>query len=120
MAYCRFSSSDWRSDVYVYADVHGGWTTHTAGRRCGDEVPRNTADPIDDFEEWYAQHEAQMRALEETTYTKIDSEYANKSYNDATIAECIERLEFLRAEGFHVPQYAIDRLREEDAENETD
>jgi len=33
MSYCRFSSSNWRSDVYVYEDVSGGWTTHVAGRR---------------------------------------------------------------------------------------
>lgn len=24
---------NWRCDVYVYGDVHGGWTTHVASRR---------------------------------------------------------------------------------------
>ena len=33
MSYCRFSSMNWRCDVYVYADYSGGWTTHVAGRR---------------------------------------------------------------------------------------
>lgn len=33
MSYCRFSSDNWMSDVYVYADVAGGWTTHVASRR---------------------------------------------------------------------------------------
>lgn len=33
MSYCRFSSMNWRSDVYVYEHVDGGWTTHVAGRR---------------------------------------------------------------------------------------
>lgn len=33
MSYCRWSSMNWRCDVYVYEDVGGGWTTHVAGRR---------------------------------------------------------------------------------------
>jgi hypothetical protein len=33
MSYCRWSSDNWMSDVYVYEDVSGGWTTHVAGRR---------------------------------------------------------------------------------------
>lgn len=33
MSYCRFSSDNWKSDVYVYEDVGGGWTTHVAMRR---------------------------------------------------------------------------------------
>ena len=33
MSYCRFSSMNWRSDVYVYEHVAGGFTTHVAGRR---------------------------------------------------------------------------------------
>lgn len=30
MSYCRFSSDGGESDVYVYADVHGGITTMVA------------------------------------------------------------------------------------------
>ena len=33
MSYCRFSSMNWRCEVYVYADISGDWTTHVAGRR---------------------------------------------------------------------------------------
>lgn len=33
MSYCRFSSSNWMCDVYVYEDCGGGWATHVAGRR---------------------------------------------------------------------------------------
>lgn len=32
MSYCRWSSNNWRCDVYVYEDTGGGWTTHVAGR----------------------------------------------------------------------------------------
>lgn len=31
MSYCRWSTDDGRSDVYVYHDIRGGWTTHVRG-----------------------------------------------------------------------------------------
>lgn len=37
-------------------------------------------------------------------------------FNDATPAECADRLEWLRSMGYVVPQYAIDALRSESAE----
>jgi len=39
MSYCRWSSDHGECDVYVYADVAGGWTTHVAGRRLRHRVP---------------------------------------------------------------------------------
>jgi hypothetical protein len=39
MSYCRWSSDHFECDVYVYADVSGGWTTHVAGRRRKHRVP---------------------------------------------------------------------------------
>lgn len=33
MSYCRWSSMNWKCDVYVYADASGGWTTHVASRK---------------------------------------------------------------------------------------
>ena len=33
MSYCRFSSMNWKCEVYVYENVHGGWTTHVAGNK---------------------------------------------------------------------------------------
>ena len=60
-----------------------------------------------------------------TMKTLKDSEYidlaeigpeAGESYNDPSPGECADRLERLRTRGFNVPQYAIDTLREEQAE----
>jgi hypothetical protein len=41
---------------------------------------------------------------------------AGQSYDDSCPGECADRLEQLKARGFNVPQYAIDSLREEQAE----
>lgn len=57
--------------------------------------------------------------------TPKDSEYldlseigpeAGQTFDDACPGECADRLEQLKAVGFNVPQYAIDALREEQAE----
>ena len=66
MSYCRWSKE--HSDVYVYAHVVGGWTTHIVGE---------------------------------------------DAFSDPTPSDCADRLEGLRAKGYRVPQYAIDRLRRE-------
>lgn len=121
MSYCRWSSDDWQCDVYVYEDVGGWWQTYVAGRkrrlREGVEFPP----PVDSgaFDEWFARsrvvdailHDANEGALWD--WVDLPEPHAGASYQDATPGECADRLEMLRAVGLHVPQYAIDALREE-------
>ena len=110
MAYCRWSDCD----VYVYEDVGGGWTTHVAGRRNVAGKPPE----IDFSSEETAL--ATYRAFNEWHRTNIDYENINlpnaeKSFHDDSPGECADRLAALKAEGFDVPQDAIDALREEQA-----
>ena len=44
---------------------------------------------------------------------KIGLPEDGETFNDATAGDCADRLEYLRALGYQVPQYAIDALREE-------
>ena len=44
---------------------------------------------------------------------KIGLPEDGETFNDATAEDCADRLEYLRALGYRVPQYAIDALREE-------
>lgn len=64
MSYCRWSDD---SDVYVYEDCRGGWTTHVTN---------------------------------------------GEDFNDSTPGDCADRLEKLKAQGFKVPQWAIDGVLE--------
>ena len=41
MSYCRFSSEDFSSDVYCYADCSGGFTTHVASNRIIGDIPKS-------------------------------------------------------------------------------
>ncbi len=114
MGYCRWSSDDYQCDVYVYEDVSGGWTTHIAGNRVvfEDPLPEPVLSETDGFtEKWLARHGIVMKMLENAEHVDIDHPEAGQSHNDSTPEDCADRLEALRAEGFVVPQYAIDDLR---------
>ena len=39
MSYCRWSSDNWKCDLYCYEDVSGGITTHVAGNRIVGDIP---------------------------------------------------------------------------------
>lgn len=118
MSYCRWSSLDFWSDVYVYEDAGGGWTTHVAGCAHAVEEPMPKPVPCDphDDEKWDAWFErvAKVReVLDRSELCDIDLPSAGRRFNDPTPGECADRLESLRAEGFIVPQYAVDDLRAE-------
>lgn len=146
MAYCRWSSMNWRCDVYTYADVMGGWTTHVAGRR-------RVIPPIPDLplqwlphiggewskaerrmvypSRWHAiaarvvfgfaafwHNRMHMATLQLIPLRPIGLPFDGESFNDPTAAECADRLEWLRGLGYVVPQGAIDALRAEPPEED--
>ena len=125
MAYCRWSSDFYECDVYVYESVGDYWATHVAGRRrkakCPDEIKKM---PTTTPKEWVAQHSAMMDWLAEQpddddAWDALQGPHAGESYRDATPGDCAARLEEIRASGLNVPQYAIDELRAEQAEMDT-
>lgn len=112
MSYCRFSSDCHQSDVYVYADVNGGFTTHVAGRRRKPLKPVPEPPPDDDMfplAYWDA-CTAWTQGQGNWEWQDITHEAAGQVFNDATEMECVDRLRALQAAGLNVPQYAIDRL----------
>ena len=120
MSYCRWSSDDFTSDVYVYEDVAGGWTTHVAGNHVAWKEGALDGLPSED-ENWYERQRILMGMLgnifaDETEHYRredVDHADAGETFNDPTAGECADRLERLKADGLNVPQYAIDSLRRE-------
>jgi hypothetical protein len=140
MSYCRFSSDNYRSDVYVYSNGEESYHTHVAGNRL-------LISPIPQWpHRWMppfgAAWNKDIRQLEYpnkalalcatifynavTSYNRlhhwslrviprisIKDTMAGESFTDNSIGECIIRLIDLRARGYHIPQGAIDRLTEE-------
>ena len=114
MSYCRFSSDDWKSDVYCYADVGGGYTTHVAGNRTkinAPEIPDSLLES--DPKKWLKLHKKQMKFLEIAEREDINLPHAGETFNDPDLKSFQERLLELKNIGYYVPDYATERIKEE-------
>lgn len=136
---------NWRCDVYVYESVSGYWTTHVAGRKRiippipGLPLPRfnfgGTWDQVTrqmEYPNWrkklaarivfgfwtFWENRVHMASLKLIPLRDIGGRYDGETFNDATAQDCADRLIWLRAEGYTVPDYAIDALREEGEDEE--
>lgn len=116
MAYCRWSSDNFKCDVYTYAHVDGSWTTHVAGRRrLGLEtLPENpyTREAIG-APDWSERYKAYHKALGELPFVNIDLPHVGETFKDVGPKECADTLRMLRGLGYHVPEYAIEELDQE-------
>lgn len=119
MSYCRWSSNDFRCDVYVFESSEG-WETMVACRR--HLVPDADIPPPINFLEdtsGYMSRERRVREMIETAgYAAIGLPHDGECFLDCSPGECADRLEGLQALGYRVPGYAIDALREEQAERD--
>lgn len=120
MSYCRWSSDDWKSDVYTYVHVDGSWTTHVAGRRrVGLEtLPPN---PYAMLRRGYSQlafvvaYRLYNAALDNLPLVDIDLPYAGATFKDVRPQACAATLRMLRAAGYHVPDGVIEELEAEES-----
>lgn len=122
MSYCRWSSNDFRCDVYVYGAVGGGFQIHVATRRIvykapiPPEVPLPDSDEGPEFDAWQGRLKTMNRMRDEADRVKIGLPHDGETFSHETPGECADQLEALRTLGYIVPQYAIDQLRREQSE----
>lgn len=112
MSYCRFSSDDFKCDVYCY---EGGseFVVHIAGNRVLGDIPTTPPLTKETIPAYMEAHKAQMEFLETCQRAPIDLPHAGESMGFDDAGACADGLEMLRGLGYNVPQYAIDTLREE-------
>ncbi|MCC7147120.1 MAG: hypothetical protein IT443_11800 [Phycisphaeraceae bacterium] len=118
MSYCRFSSDDFSSDVYVYEGCDG-LVIHMASVRVVGPIPPVPGGNdvfIGSLEELQNAMKVQNDYLEQAHFVVIDHPDAGKVFDRLDHEACIAKLKALRSEGFRVPQIAIDALEEEAAE----
>ena len=145
MSYCRFSSDNFRCDVYVHESVYGGWQTHVASRRralpvvpdfppewvpmFGGRWVRDIRDTIYPSRAhkaasrlvwwlWTQWHKVSMWSVRTWPTRKINLPGAGESFVDDTPGECAQRLRELKSRGFFVPDHAIRLLEIEQREME--
>lgn len=132
MSYCRWSSMNGYCDVYVYEDALGCWVTHVATHRPPPGAPHADFDLLfdadmkvtDTTQARYFEAQKKRAAWDKKNPSiPIDHPLAGESFRHSSPEECADQLETLKAEGFVVPDTAIQGLREEAAEadpSETD
>lgn len=113
MSYCRFSTDNFRSDVYVYYGDEG-YTCHIASRKISniDECPEISITlSLEDNQKFIERSRIRQEWMESYALrVPIEHELAGTTFTTNTSEEMVEELLFLRQEGFHVPQNAIDAL----------
>jgi len=112
VSYCRFSSDNWKSDVYCYKDVYGGYVTQVAGRRYTVDFP-----PMPDSgapgEEWMRGYRAHLDAVAAAELRPIGLACDGQAFLDATLDDLLTRLLDLQRMGYHVPESALKEIRAE-------
>jgi len=115
MAYCRFSTDDFKCDIYVYEDCNGGYTTHLAKNKVEYQTP--LPEPIelntDNVIDWHERHHTVMHLHDEAKRVEIHLPFAGESFNDETAEELLDRLLQLRRIGYRFPFSVIEAVREE-------
>lgn len=117
MSYCRWSSDDYQSDVYCY-EAETGFVIHVANVRYvfDGPLPAPVSHERDGFDRWFTRQQAVTSMVDRAERVELSLPHDGESFSFDTPGECANELNRLRAWGYNVPQYAIDTLHEEQAE----
>ena len=120
MSYCRWSSEDCSCELYCYADVNGGYTTHVAANRAVGKIPKtDIADLMGNkIEKYAADLKKQMDFLTNCERKPIGLAYDGETFNDPDLKSFHARLVMLRDAGYEFPDYVIQNVVEEIADEE--
>lgn len=112
MSYCRFSSMDFKCDLYIYESDEGVAVNVTANRVVGD-VPS-----IDwsDSETLYETYSAQMEFMKTAERRPIGGNYDGMSWYGLSHVEAAELVSVLGASGYIFPEGLIEDLLEDQDE----
>ena len=121
MSYCRWSSMNHACDIYLYADVNGGYTCHVAGKK---RVSGTPCPPLPN--EWWkapveqlmADMDKQQRWVENAELVDIGLPHDGESFYCQDRDTMVETLKMLKAEGYTMPEDLIETIQGEDDEEE--
>lgn len=121
MSYCRFSSDNWKCEVYCY-ESSSGFVTWVASNKVVGEVPLLDWSLMDDIHDsdattlFMVQYNAQMEWLRTAERRPIGLAHDGKSFDDPDRESFLKTLLMLKEAGYNVPQYVIDEVSEEIAQ----
>jgi hypothetical protein len=115
MSYCRWSSDNWKCDIYAYESCNGGYEIHIAGRKRVGKVPEVDYNLLrdDKIREFKKQYNKQMRWLKKAKLKPIGLKYDGKSFHADTLEEFRDTMIMLRNEGYNFPDYVFEDIKVE-------
>lgn len=109
MSFARFSSDDWKSDVYVY-ESDSGFEIHVATNRITSHVPPLLS--MDD-PKWFDAYQEQMQAVGNAAHEPINGPFDGEHFSHVSAQGAIDTLKEIIEAGYHVPDWVIPELEEE-------
>ncbi len=112
MSYCRWSSDNWKSDIYCYEGVDDKIHIHVAASK-REGVPEANYDPNEPIEIYMEKLKVQSDYLKNCLLVPIGLELDGESFECFNKQEALGLLLHVRSRGYHVPEFAIECLKEE-------
>lgn len=113
MSYCRWSSDDFKSDVYVY-ESNAGFMIHVAPNSCElKDAPPTVELTPETVSEYLARYKVISDLLKTAKRTPLPKQWAGETFCLDTAEECAELLQQMKSDGLHVPDGVIEVLMEE-------
>ncbi len=111
MSYCRWSSDDFRCDLYIYDDVRGGVTIHVAGRRHAiDDSALPPPVSVYDIDRWVARHEIVIGLIHEAPLVDIGLPHDGEDFYGLTYEAAAAKVRELIACGYRCDPAVADEL----------
>lgn len=112
MSYCRFSTNDFRCDVYVYAS-RDGWVIHVARNKSvlPDDMPDEP--DLDDVDAWVKHMQLIQGLVQTSRRVPLDLGHDGETFVLPSPGECADKLAMLAECGYRMPPRVVTDLREE-------
>ena len=115
MSYCRWSSDDFRCDVYAY-ESDAGFIVHVANNMYLGDIPRVPFILDVPKDEFLKAYRAQHKFLETAKQKKIGKKYDGFTFQYDTLDEMLRGMKDIKAKGYRVPDFVFEAIQEELAE----
>ena len=113
MSFCRWSTDDFRCDLYCYHS-DDGYITHVRKSRPAFKRPLPPEVPmLENIAGWLERHKVVGEMCREAEWTPIGLPHDGETFEDETPASFIATLVMLREAGYHFPSRVIDAAAEE-------
>ena len=117
MSYCRFSSDGFRSDVYCYESVEGGYMVHVAGNRMTNErpLPPHFKKEVSEVttQDWLDFHNELMEKTKDIETESINGPFDGETFVLDSLEEVLSTLEMLKLNGYVVPSDVFESIIED-------